>query len=521
VTAVIKMSETACSSLLQRILAENGTTEIGKDWKFSEIASVDEYRSKIPLTTYKDYKPYIDRIAEKGEQNLLCNKTVIRFAPTSGTTGAMKLIPIYDEVDLTAVVARLKGLSFLQFGSIPTTPSSATSSGLPILAFSVAPFKAMASLKGCVVPIEAYHLPSLSIALYAQLVFALKVKTVHLVIASFIPIIVRAMTELKAKWSQMVTDIRLGRIDPSLPIPDDQRDTLNEKLGGPDPERADQLQAVFEEAQALDFKDIMIKLWPDIKSVLCGCSGNQSCFVPTVQGYCGPSVRISSAIYNCSESTLGLPAKPGVVTSLFRLLPNIFYEFIPLDDINENNPCTLLPNEVEEGKIYEIVITTFNGWYCYRNGDLIKVIETTNEGPLIDFYGRGKMTLFLSEHRLYEADVEAVMSEYTSTTLGRVEYIVSTNVDKYKMWIECDGDMRKDLNTFIDEKLQNIDFTYKYDRNSKKIEELEIVRLKNGTFLKILDFMKSKTLNAEMQLKIPRMVLQQEIEDILQANVAC
>ena len=56
---------------------------------------------------------------------------------------------------------------------------------------------------------------------------------------------------------QMVSDVRSGLIDPSLPISSEYRDILNEKLGGPCPTRADQLQVIFEQAESSNFKDLI------------------------------------------------------------------------------------------------------------------------------------------------------------------------------------------------------------------------------------------------------------------------
>ena len=40
---------------------------------------------------------------------------------------------------------------------------------------------------------------------------------------------------------------------------------------------------------------------------------------------------------------------------------------------SEENPKTLLLDEVEKGKNYELVMTTRTGLYRYRNGDVIEV----------------------------------------------------------------------------------------------------------------------------------------------------
>ena len=64
-----------------------------------------------------------------------------------------------------------------------------------------------------------------------------------------------------------------------------------------------------------------------------------------------------------------------------------FYEFIPEEEWlksredKEYQPSTVLLDEVESGKIYEIVITNFYGgpFLRYRLGDLIRIISLKDE----------------------------------------------------------------------------------------------------------------------------------------------
>ena len=57
--------------LLKQILADNSGTEYGRQYGFSEISSIDDYRKKVPFTVYDHYAPYIERMIRNGEENLL------------------------------------------------------------------------------------------------------------------------------------------------------------------------------------------------------------------------------------------------------------------------------------------------------------------------------------------------------------------------------------------------------------------------------------------------------------------
>ena len=46
------------TQLLETLLKDNADTEYGRKYGFANIYNADEYRKKLPLTTYDDYRPY-------------------------------------------------------------------------------------------------------------------------------------------------------------------------------------------------------------------------------------------------------------------------------------------------------------------------------------------------------------------------------------------------------------------------------------------------------------------------------
>ena len=82
---------------------------------------------------------------------------------------------------------------------------------------------------------------------------------------------------------------------------------------------------------------------------------------------------------------LGVNKWPYKHISAYALLPESkFYEFIPLNQTESPDPEVLFTDEIEVNKHYETVITTGEGLYRYRLGDVIKVVEKSPEGPVID-----------------------------------------------------------------------------------------------------------------------------------------
>ena len=73
-----------------------------------------------------------------------------------------------------------------------------------------------------------------------------------------------------------------------------------------------------------------------------------------------------------------------------------FYEFVPVGEMKKSSedpayrPDALLLNEVEQGKTYEVVITNFYGMPLlrYRLGHLVRILAQGENGPEFEFVGR-------------------------------------------------------------------------------------------------------------------------------------
>src|SRR5690606_9294357 len=77
-------------------------------------------------------------------------------------------------------------------------------------------------------------------------------------------------------------------------------------------------------------------------------------------------------IYNASEGFFGIQDRSDSKEMLLLLDNGVFYEFIPMEDFESDNPRVLQLQEVEIGKNYAIVITTNGGLWRYVIGDTVK-----------------------------------------------------------------------------------------------------------------------------------------------------
>ena len=63
-------------AILQKIMEENKDCELGKKYDFANIHSIKEFQDKVPLSTFDDYAPLIDRMIENGEENIITSKKI-------------------------------------------------------------------------------------------------------------------------------------------------------------------------------------------------------------------------------------------------------------------------------------------------------------------------------------------------------------------------------------------------------------------------------------------------------------
>ena len=72
-------------------------TEWGMTFGYSSIKNVKDFQERVPISTYEELFPYIERVL-KGEPNVLWASKIEWFSKSSGTTNARsKFIPVSPE----------------------------------------------------------------------------------------------------------------------------------------------------------------------------------------------------------------------------------------------------------------------------------------------------------------------------------------------------------------------------------------------------------------------------------------
>ncbi|KAG2351858.1 GH3 auxin-responsive promoter-domain-containing protein [Suillus spraguei] len=158
-----------------------------------------------------------------------------------------------------------------------------------------------------------------------------------------------------------------------------------------------------------------ICVWPDLKKFIGITGGPAAASVPKVTHVLGPSVVMQSPCYASSECYIAVP--------YFNGDPNTDFKVVPVDavteylDVNSDEPSerVLSAWELVTGGHYEPVLTTRNGLWRYRLGDVITVKGfAPDDGlPVINYLHRRNGSLGLAygstctESQLTDAIVSA------------------------------------------------------------------------------------------------------------------
>jgi hypothetical protein len=79
-------------ALLRETLESNAGTEFGRTHRFESIGSFEGFRSRVPIRTYEEFRPWLDRVSE-GQSAVLTREPAVAYEETGGSTSGHKLIP--------------------------------------------------------------------------------------------------------------------------------------------------------------------------------------------------------------------------------------------------------------------------------------------------------------------------------------------------------------------------------------------------------------------------------------------
>jgi jasmonic acid-amino synthetase len=227
----------------------------------------------------------------------------------------------------------------------------------------------------CCSPDEVVFGPDFNQSLYCHLLYGLIYSDeICQVFAPFAHSLVRAFQTFEEVWEDLCTDIRGGVLSERVTAPSIREAVA--KVLKPNPDLAD---SIHKKCTGLsNWYGLIPTLWPNAKYFYGIMTGSMEPYVKKLRHYAG-HLPLISADYGASEGWVGSNINPTVPPEevTYAVLPQIgYFEFIPLEKPDadetessasvhyiESDPVGL--TEVEIGKIYEVVMTTYGGAHFF------------------------------------------------------------------------------------------------------------------------------------------------------------
>jgi hypothetical protein len=469
---------------LFRLLERASTTTIGKELGFNGIKTIDQFQKQVPVHSYDELKDYVFRIME-GEQNLLWPSEIKWFAKSSGTTSdKSKFIPVSMESLEECHFRGGKDIIAIYTRNYPNT-KILTGKGLTL----------GGSHKISSYSNQSYY-GDLSAILIENLPFwAHFIRTPSQEIA------------LMDEWEEKLELITKETI----------RDNVTNIAGVP----SWNLVLINHILRHTGKKDLL-EIWPNLELFTHGGVS----FTPYREQFKKviPSESMNyMEVYNASEGFFALQNDPSRDDMLLMLDYGVFYEFVPLSDIESPEPKAYTVADVKPDVNYAMLITTNGGLWRYMIGDTI--VFTSLYPHKIKISGRTKHFINAFGEEIIIDNAEKALQiacEKTNSTIHEytaAPVYMTHNTKGSHEWIiefEKEPDDLEYFTMILDNALCSINSDYEAKRYKNITLEMPVIRKAGkGTFYKWL----SSKGKLGGQNKVPRLSNDRKyVEEIL--NIA-
>lgn len=437
-------------NILRYLLRNGEQTYIGQEYKFAGIKNKDDYRNHVPIFHYEDLRPYLDKIILGGQQNVLWNKPTEWFAMSSGTTeDKSKYIPVTRE----------------------SLTKGHYKCGEQMLAiYTQSNRQAKFFLGKTLILGGSKQINSIGDGVFTGDISAILIKNVYWFVKhSRTPERISLLPDWEDKLRAMTAYAIKNDVRAMMGVPS-------------------WLLVLLKKIKTETGRELS-DIWPNLEVFFHG----GVTFTPFEEQYkklINKPDMYYWETYNASEGYFGVQFNEKSKDMLLMLDSGIYYEFIPMNEWNAENPKTLTLDEVKVGENYALVISTNGGLWRYMIGD---TIEFTSTSPyLFRITGRTKnfinafgeeLIIDNAERALKDAcdATGAQISEYTAAPV----YFGDNNTGAHEWLIEF-AIAPSDMKLFaekLDAGLKKVNSDYEAKRSyNLSLGEPIIQSLRQGTF---------------------------------------
>jgi len=365
----------------ERIVAKGMGTQWGQTHGYEKGMSLDQFRERVPISTYEELYPWIER-AFQGEADVLWPGKLNWFAKSSGTTNdKSKFIPVTVE---TLEEGHFRAGQDMLAAYLENRPDSQLFAGKALsIGGTHSPHPHLRNIRhGDVSAVMLENLPR----------FYELMRTPSKAVA--------LMSNWEEKIEAMAQEVMYEDVTSIAGVPTWTMVLIN---------------YVFEK---MGMKERNLReIWPNLELYMHGGVS----FAPYRAQFerLLPDARMNYLdVYNASEGFFAFQNDLSQPDLLLMLDYGIFYEFIPLEELGRDQPETHTLGEVELDQQYALVITTNSGLWRYQVGDT--VVFTQKDPFKIRVTGRTKHFINAFGEELMVENAEAAIAAACQATEAQV-----------------------------------------------------------------------------------------------------
>lgn len=459
-------------------------SDFGRNHLMGAVRSYEDFVKNVPISTYEELKGDIDRMRH-GEPDVLWPGLVKWFAKSSGTTNdKSKFIPVSNE-----------GLRNIHYKG-----------GKDVVAFYLRNHPDSRLFDGKSLILGGSHSPNYD--LEGSLVGDLSA----ILIENINPIV--NLFRVPKKKTALLSDFEVKRDRIAREC---MKKNVTNISGVPS-----WMLSVLVRVMELSGKQSLEEVWPNLEVFFHGGIA----FTPYRSQYerliKSPKMSYMET-YNASEGFFGIQDNPHDKSMLLMLDYGVYYEFVPLEELDQPDAHVVPLEGVELDRNYAMIITTSCGLWRYMIGDTVKFTSrrpykfmiTGRTKYFINAFGE-ELIMDNAEKALAYAceNTGAEISEYTAAPV----YMDASAKCRHQWLIEFahDPDSLEHFSHLLDEKLQEINSDYEAKRSHDvTLQHLEVVKARPNLFN---DWLKGKQ-KLGGQHKVPRLSnSRKNMDELLEMN---
>ncbi len=398
--------------VLAEVLASQADSEMGRALGLARCGDPATFRREMPITTYEDVQPWIDKMRETGDARVMfgAGQRLLMYTLSSGTENEPKHIPVTAEsharyrrgwMTWVAAAHRDHPRSLAQQLMTIVSPSveTRTARGVPCGSMSGLSTETQSRFVQRIyaIPASIYGLSNQAHKYYALARWGAAQRVSFLVTANPSSLLMLART-MDTHRDDIIRDIHDGMLGADVRGESDAVRHAVARLR-PDRRHARWLEQVIARTGHLRPRDV----WPELRLITNWKGGTLGHYLDLYPEHFGDA-PVRDIGFLASEGRMSIPMDDEGAAGPLDLHSH-FYEFIPAEEEDAAQPTTLMAHELEAGRQYFILLTNFSGLHRYNISDLIEVDGFRHGCPVIRFLHKGSRFSNITGEKISEHQV--------------------------------------------------------------------------------------------------------------------